>query len=57
MEYDPKNLKLRFRKNNGGEKFELDVVPPPAGDIYHACANLCSTADSVELVYPGVPLS
>jgi hypothetical protein len=50
-------LKLRFRKNNGTEKFELDIVPPPAGDFYHPCVNLCSTGDSVELIYPGLALS
>lgn len=57
IEYDPIALKLRFRKNQGPEKFELDIVPPPAGDLYHPCVNLCSTGDCVELVYPGASLA
>lgn len=57
IEYDPLNLKLRFRKNQGNEKYELDIVAPPSGDVYHPCVNLCSTGDSVELIYPGQPLS
>jgi hypothetical protein len=47
IEYDPIALKLRFRKNNGPEKFELDIVAPPNGDAFHPCVNLCSTGDSV----------
>lgn len=47
IEFDPKDNKLRFRKNNGPEKFELDIVPPPQGDSYHPCINLCSTGDAV----------
>lgn len=47
IEYDRKNKKLRFRKNQGPEKFELDIVDPPAGDSYHPCANICSTGDSI----------
>lgn len=47
IEYDPQNLKLRFRKNQGPEKYELEIVPPPSGDLYHPCVNLCSTGDSV----------
>ena len=57
IEYDPKEGKLRFQKNTGAEKFELDIQPPPSGDNYHPCINLCSTGDAVELVYPGIPLS
>lgn len=57
LEYDPKQGKLRFRKNNGPDKFELEVGSAPSGDSYHACVNLCSTGDSVELIYPGVALS
>ena len=29
IEYDAKDGKLRFRKNMGPEKFELDITPPP----------------------------
>ncbi len=47
IEFDPTAHKLRFRKNNGPEKFELEVVPPQSGDSYHPCVNLCSTGDSV----------
>ncbi len=57
IEYDPQNLKLRFRKNQGNDKYELDIVSPPSGDVYHPCVNLCSTGDSVELILPGIPLS
>ena len=31
IEYDPIKNKLRFRKNNGPEKFELDIIPPQSG--------------------------
>ena len=57
IEFDPIARKLRFRKNTGKDKYELDIVPPPLGDAYHPCVNLCSTGDSVELIYPGQPLS
>lgn len=60
IEFDPINLKLRFRKNQGKdpkEKYELSITAPPAGDAYHPCVNLCSTGDSVEIILPGVPLS
>lgn len=60
IEYDPVANKLRFRKNESKEakdRFELDVVPPPAGDSYHPSANLCNTNDSVELILPGKKLS
>ena len=29
MEYDPIGGKLRFRKNNGNDKFELSIQAPP----------------------------
>lgn len=57
LEYDPKECKLRFRKNTGNDKFELDITPPPAGDSYNPCVNLCSTGDSVEIILPGIALS
>lgn len=47
MEFDPIENKLRFRKNQGNDKFELNIVPPPVGDAYVPCVNLCSTGDSV----------
>jgi len=46
IEHDPKDGKLRFQKNTGTEKFELDIQPPPSGDNYHPCINLCSTGDA-----------
>lgn len=60
VEYDPIALKLRFLKNSSTDpkdKFELDIVAAPAGDNYHPAANLCNVNDSVEIVYPGKPLS
>lgn len=57
LEYDPIELKLRFRKNKDGETFELALVPPPDNDEYYPCANICSSGDSVELINPGIELS
>lgn len=60
IEFDLINLKIRFRKNqstNAKDKYELSIVPPPAGDYYHPCVNLCSTGDSVEIIPPGAPFS
>ena len=50
IEYDPQSNKLRFKKNQGSDKYELDIVGPPSGDSYHPCVNLCSTGDAVEIV-------
>ena len=57
VEYDPTTWKLRFRKNQSADNFELTIDPPAADDSYHPCVNLCSTGDSVEIVLPGIPLS
>lgn len=57
VEYDKVAKKLRFRKNQGPEKFEMDIVDPPPGDSYYPCANICSTGDTIEAINPGVELS
>ena len=57
MEYDPINWKLRFKKNNGNDKFELTIQAPPEGDVYHPCVNLCNNGDIVEIINQGIPLS
>lgn len=57
IEYDPIDLKLRFKKNKDGDVFALTIVAPPAGDEYYPCANICSSGDSVELINPGIDLS
>ncbi len=49
--------KLRFRKNETSNKYELNIVPPPTGDEYHPCVNLCSIGDSVEIINHGIALS
>jgi hypothetical protein len=45
IEYDPKEGKLRFQKNTGLEKNELDIAPPPLGDCYHPCICLYQIGD------------
>ena len=57
IEYDPVESILRFRKNEGGDVFVLAIVPPPPGDEYCPCANICSTGDPVELINAGMALS
>lgn len=47
IEYDKKAKKLRFTKNKGPQKFELDIADPPSGDSYYPCANICSTGDAI----------
>lgn len=47
MDYDGKKLKFMV----GEGSFELDVVPPPMGDVYKPCVYLWKTTDVVELLH------
>jgi hypothetical protein len=57
IEYDPKEGKLRFQKNNGPERYDMNVAQLPPGNNYHPCVNLVAIGDAVELVYSGLELS
>ena len=49
MEWDPVAKKIRFKKNDGPEQFDIDFEFQ-AGDEMYPCVNLCSTNDQVEVV-------
>lgn len=57
MEYDPIKWVMRFRRNDGPDRFEMKINPVPKDDIYHPCVSIIKQNDAVELILPGKPLA